>query len=91
MTIGPCLCGDPYCPSCGNPARAVLEEAEAAAIEQLAKVCTTPEDYRIAVEFGVAAVKLAAKSADDAIRQLAEAEASYEDFQPPIERTPCNP
>ncbi len=24
---GPCLCGDPYCPSCGNPAQAQMEEA----------------------------------------------------------------
>lgn len=24
---GPCLCGDPYCPSCGNPAQAEMEEA----------------------------------------------------------------
>ncbi len=24
--IGPCLCGDPYCPSCGNPAQAKYED-----------------------------------------------------------------
>lgn len=24
--MGPCLCGDPYCPSCGNPGAAAWEE-----------------------------------------------------------------
>lgn len=27
MTTGPCLCGDPYCPSCGNPAAARYADA----------------------------------------------------------------
>lgn len=27
MTHGPCLCGDPYCPKCGNPGAAAYEEA----------------------------------------------------------------
>lgn len=24
--MGPCLCGDPYCPSCGNPSAAAWED-----------------------------------------------------------------
>jgi len=24
--VGPCLCGDPYCPSCGDPSAAEFEE-----------------------------------------------------------------
>lgn len=27
MTTGPCLCGDPYCPSCGDPAAARYADA----------------------------------------------------------------
>lgn len=27
MAKGPCLCGDPYCPSCGDPSLAVIESA----------------------------------------------------------------
>ena len=27
MTAGPCLCGDPYCSSCGNPAAAAMADA----------------------------------------------------------------
>lgn len=27
MTTGPCLCGDPYCPQCGDPAAARYADA----------------------------------------------------------------
>lgn len=27
MATGPCLCGDTYCPSCGDPSLAAYEEA----------------------------------------------------------------
>jgi hypothetical protein len=26
MSIGPCLCGDPYCPSCGDPGAVARED-----------------------------------------------------------------
>jgi len=32
---GPCLCGDPYCPRCGNPERAAAEEAEEKLLDEL--------------------------------------------------------
>lgn len=35
MSKGPCLCGDPYCPSCGDPSLAVHEEAAEQLFEAL--------------------------------------------------------
>ena len=35
MSKGPCLCGDPYCPSCGDPSLAVYEEATEQLFEAL--------------------------------------------------------
>ena len=53
--MGPCLCGDPYCPSCGNPEAAKIEAAEAELLGLLAKECQSADDYqavgRIAVVF----------------------------------------
>ena len=35
MTTGPCLCGDPYCPYCGNPAEAKYNEIFDSMIEKI--------------------------------------------------------
>lgn len=53
---GPCLCGDPYCPSCGNPHLALLEEAETWAINSMAGANLSPDEYRMVVSVGLAAV-----------------------------------
>jgi hypothetical protein len=54
--MGPCMCGDPYCSSCGDPGRAEAEEAETAVIELFAKEKFTPEEYRLASVVAIAAV-----------------------------------
>lgn len=38
MSIGPCLCGDPYCGSCGDPAAAKYADAVDAFNEKLDNV-----------------------------------------------------
>lgn len=50
MTKGPCLCGDPYCPSCGDPSLAVLEEAAERLMEALHKADCSPEFYNFLTE-----------------------------------------
>jgi len=55
--VGPCLCGDPYCPYCGDPGAAAVEEAGIWAMERLAKARLTADEYRIVVRAGLAAVK----------------------------------
>lgn len=53
--MGPCLCGDPYCPRCGNPAAAELEEAEQACIDAFSDFNVA--EYEMAKKAGVDAVK----------------------------------
>lgn len=53
---GPCLCGDPYCPRCGNPSLAKLEAAQDWAAEQFANADLDENEYKLAVAVGLAAV-----------------------------------
>jgi hypothetical protein len=53
---GPCLCGDPECPHCGTPGGYAEEAAAEAAIEALSLASLTPDEYRLAVAIGIAAV-----------------------------------
>ena len=43
--MGPCLCGDPYCGSCGNPELALYEDAEIAIGEKLSELKAPLEFY----------------------------------------------
>lgn len=74
--MGPCLCGDTYCPSCGNPYAAELEAASEWAGEALFKAKLTPDEYRIVVSVGLAAVHHARKAAK---AQLADYQAAEEE------------
>lgn len=55
MSIGPCLCGDPYCAFCGNPVAAAMEEW----IDHLCEITADfdEEQARIFETVGMAAVK----------------------------------
>jgi hypothetical protein len=64
---GPCLCGDPYCPSCGNPGAAEFEEAENWASERLYKHCQTPEEIRLVITVGLVAMRQARRAAEKAV------------------------
>lgn len=55
---GPCMCGDPYCPRCGNPAAARLEE-------ELQALC---DDLHDCTEFELHQVRLVAKATVEMIR-----------------------
>lgn len=57
--MGPCLCGDPYCPRCGNPEAAKLEAAQDDLLTRLAAFGITADEYAIVLEVGTAAVKSA--------------------------------
>ena len=50
MVTGPCLCGDPYCPSCGDPSLAAAEEAEQKLCEVLNKLQLGPNFYDFVTE-----------------------------------------
>lgn len=57
--MGPCLCGDPYCPSCGNPGLAKLEAIQDDFMEKLNKLGLAEEEYQLFFDVGEAAVKAA--------------------------------
>ena len=50
MATGPCLCGDPYCPSCGDPSLGVLEDAEQRLYEALNELKVGPNFYDFVTE-----------------------------------------
>ena len=73
------MCGDVYCPSCGNPGAAELEAAEEFVTEELAKHKCTPDEYRFVVSVGLRALESAremiTKSEQERLAIEAEAEA----------------
>lgn len=54
---GPCLCGDPYCPSCGDPGLAEKEAAHEAFAERLWNTDLAAGELDLLFEAGMAAVK----------------------------------
>jgi sarcosine oxidase delta subunit len=42
--MGPCLCGDCYCPHCGDPGAAAFEAFCDEAIERFEKIAPLPEE-----------------------------------------------
>lgn len=56
MSRGPCLCGDPYCSSCGTLALAETEAAEEALLNKLAEAKLSSAEYEIMLEVGLTAV-----------------------------------
>jgi hypothetical protein len=42
--VGPCLCGDPYCPSCGDPAAAAFADAIDLLLEDIGEAIQTDRD-----------------------------------------------
>jgi len=44
---GPCLCGDPYCGSCGDPSLAALEESEQALYDKLHEIKADIDFYHL--------------------------------------------
>ena len=47
MTRGPCLCGDPYCPQCGNPHLAALEDMAEQILEAVVEANLSAEQFEI--------------------------------------------
>lgn len=67
MSIGPCLCGDPYCSSCGNPGAAAREEW----IEHLDEITSDFNDLEAAIfeNVGLAAVQQFRKAQEEINRR----------------------
>lgn len=57
--IGPCMCGDPYCPSCGDPGLAKFEAFIEELSEEMSKL--TEDECHVFVAAGRAAVAAVAE------------------------------
>lgn len=57
MAIGPCLCGDIYCPRCGNPEQAAYADAIEDLCEELEKMKLSDMELELFKSVGIEAVK----------------------------------
>ena len=53
---GPCLCGDPCCPHCGNPEAEKLEEAIEGMLDTFNENQLSAGEYQLVEAVGLAAV-----------------------------------
>lgn len=79
--IGPCMCGDPYCASCGNSKLADLEAAEEAAMDAFQKAKLTPDEYEMVVKIGLVAVGAAREYAKTRVEEVKRQEAEYREIE----------
>lgn len=73
MSRGPCLCGDPYCPSCGDPYLAEIENAEEQMMKAFSDAKFSVEEYGLACRVAITAVnefREALKKAHDDWKQI---------------------
>jgi hypothetical protein len=57
MPNGPCLCGDPHCSSCGNPAAAEFADALENAADTIENECDSTEALAVFMAAGIAATR----------------------------------
>lgn len=75
--MGPCLCGDIYCSSCGNPAQAELEEKIEAFVDEISDFVESPQEIDLILEVGRAAVLKMRAVVDDLVADRANGDALY--------------
>ena len=78
--VGPCLCGDPYCGSCGDPSAAILEEAENELCDLLAQQGASLVHYTILSEMIPTFIKAVNKAIDDEVRERMQAQEEYIEY-----------
>lgn len=70
MVRGPCLCGDIYCPHCGDPGAAELEAAEEHLCEELSKINATPQLYNYLAKVAPEIMKLLSKMVEESVNEI---------------------
>lgn len=68
--FGPCLCGDPYCPRCGDPSREIFEAAYERLCERIEEEKFTSAEFDFFIEVGFAAVMAHRKAVDEMVKGL---------------------
>jgi hypothetical protein len=77
MMVGPCLCGDLYCGSCGNPAHAALEEAEIALMDILNDNQATLGHYQILIAIIPTFIEAVNKAVGEAVQDFRTGDLEY--------------
>jgi len=72
MSSGPCMCGDPYCWSCGDPAQARLADCIDSLAEQIGDFIESPIEADLIWDAGKAAVLKAREMATEVMRDQAQ-------------------
>ena len=78
--MGPCLCGDPYCSSCGDPSQAYLEECIEGLMDKVGEFIESPIEAGIIWKAGKVAVLKARELVDDAVAQVSHNHAMERDY-----------
>jgi len=78
--IGPCLCGDPYCPNCGDPSQAELADAIDAMADAVSSVFQSPSEVTLFQQAGLAALNAARDLVKDEVAQARASDGEYIDW-----------
>lgn len=79
--MGPCLCGDPYCGSCGNPSLAKLEAIKDDFMEKIHNAGLDEFEYRIVLDVGLKAVEMSRKATKNRLAEIKEDEEYSKSFK----------
>ena len=82
---GPCMCGDIYCASCGDPGLAEVEAAEEWLIDQLDEMKLSVQEYKIVATVGLEAVRASREAVQHERNQIALGEAESQDHMEAID------
>ena len=77
---GPCLCGDPSCPSCGNPAQAAYEEAVDLMVERINDLAMDEYELALFEKVGVQVVKNFRETVTNMLCNKLSADHQYTDY-----------
>ena len=74
---GPCLCGDPCCASCGDPAQCAYEDACTQIVDDMIAANLTPDELAVFFNVGLSAVMNARDMATAAVADAQHASAEH--------------
>lgn len=78
--VGPCLCGDPYCPHCGDPSRMAVEEAEQDLMETLYELKLSAVEYKMIKQIALAIIPGHRKDVADQVEDARMDDGQYIDY-----------
>jgi hypothetical protein len=78
--VGPCLCGDPYCGSCGDPSLAILEEAEIKLADTMNEHKATIEHYDMVIKLVPILIRVVDEVVNERVKESRVADQEYIDY-----------